>query len=67
MTAAQPKVVIVGAGFGGLTAAQSLARVPVEVTVIDRHNYHYFQPLSVSGRHSSPLPRRHRMARAWHP
>jgi NADH dehydrogenase len=45
MTAAKPKVVIVGAGFGGLTAAQALTRVPVEVTVIDRHNYHYFQPL----------------------
>jgi NADH dehydrogenase len=40
-----PKVVIVGAGFGGLTTAQSLARLPVEVTVIDRHNFHYFQPL----------------------
>src|SRR4051812_28035111 len=40
-----PKVVIIGAGFGGLTAAQSLARAPVQVTVIDRHNYHYFQPL----------------------
>ncbi|UVF19352.1 NAD(P)/FAD-dependent oxidoreductase [Microvirga terrae] len=45
MTADRPKVVIVGAGFGGLTVAQSLARVPVDVTVIDRHNYHYFQPL----------------------
>ncbi|WP_114947433.1 NAD(P)/FAD-dependent oxidoreductase [Microvirga calopogonii] len=45
MTAGRPKVAIVGAGFGGLTAAQSLARVPVDVTIIDRHNYHYFQPL----------------------
>lgn len=45
MTVGTPKVVIVGAGFGGLTAAQSLARAPVDVTVIDRHNYHYFQPL----------------------
>jgi NADH dehydrogenase len=45
MTAERPKVVIVGAGFGGLTAAQSLAQVPVDVTIIDRHNYHYFQPL----------------------
>jgi NADPH-dependent 2,4-dienoyl-CoA reductase/sulfur reductase-like enzyme len=40
-----PKVVIVWAGFGGLTVAQSLARLQVEVTVIDRHNFHYFQPL----------------------
>jgi NADH dehydrogenase len=40
-----PRVVIVGAGFGGLTAAQALAKAPVEVTVIDRRNYHLFQPL----------------------
>jgi NADH:ubiquinone reductase (H+-translocating) len=40
-----PRVVIVGAGFGGLFAAQALARVPVQVTLIDRHNYHLFQPL----------------------
>jgi NADH:ubiquinone reductase (H+-translocating) len=45
MTNDVPKVVIVGAGFGGLTVAQSLARVPVELTIIDRHNFHYFQPL----------------------
>src|SRR5215813_4321325 len=41
----KPRVVIVGAGFGGLEAARKLARAPVEVTVIDRHNYHLFQPL----------------------
>ena len=40
-----PRVIIVGAGFGGLTAAQHLARAPVEVVLIDRHNYHLFQPL----------------------
>ena len=40
-----PKVVIVGAGFGGLQAAQSLARTSVKVTLIDRHNYHTFVPL----------------------
>ena len=44
-TAAFPRVVIVGAGFGGLAAAQELAGAPVDVTVIDRHNYHLFQPL----------------------
>jgi NADH:ubiquinone reductase (H+-translocating) len=43
--AGRPRVVIVGAGFGGLAAAQSLAGAPVEVTVIDRRNYHLFQPL----------------------
>ena len=40
-----PRVVIVGAGFGGLLAAKALAHTPVEVTVIDRNNYHLFQPL----------------------
>ena len=40
-----PHVVIVGAGFGGLGVAEELAHVPVDVTLIDRHNYHTFQPL----------------------
>lgn len=40
-----PRVVIVGAGFGGLTCAAKLNRTPVSVTLIDRHNYHLFQPL----------------------
>ena len=40
-----PRVVIVGAGFGGLSAAQALAKSPVNVTVLDRRNYHLFQPL----------------------
>jgi NADH dehydrogenase len=38
-------VVIVGAGFGGLEAAQRLAKAPVRITLIDKHNYHLFQPL----------------------
>jgi NADH:ubiquinone reductase (H+-translocating) len=42
---ARPRVVIVGAGFGGLTAARALANAPVDVIVIDRCNYHLFQPL----------------------
>jgi NADH dehydrogenase len=41
----QPRVVIVGAGFGGLRAATALREVPVHVTVIDRNNHHLFQPL----------------------
>ncbi|HEX7007086.1 MAG TPA: NAD(P)/FAD-dependent oxidoreductase [Alphaproteobacteria bacterium] len=41
----RPRVVIVGAGFGGLAAAKGLARAPVDVTVVDRRNYHLFQPL----------------------
>jgi NADH dehydrogenase len=40
-----PRVVIVGAGFGGLEAAKALARAPVEVVIVDQHNYHCFQPL----------------------
>jgi len=40
-----PRVVIVGAGFGGLTAARALARAPARITVIDRKNHHTFQPL----------------------
>jgi NADH:ubiquinone reductase (H+-translocating) len=41
----KPRVVIVGAGFGGLQAARKLARLPVQVTLIDRRNHHTFQPL----------------------
>ncbi len=40
-----PHLVIVGAGFGGLKAAQKLAKLPVRITLIDRQNYHLFQPL----------------------
>lgn len=40
-----PHVVIIGAGFGGLHAAQKLAGKPVRVTLIDKRNYHLFQPL----------------------
>ena len=42
---ARPRVVIVGAGFGGLGAARALARSEVDVVLIDRNNYHLFQPL----------------------
>jgi NADH:ubiquinone reductase (H+-translocating) len=42
---AKPRVVIVGAGFGGLNAAQALAKTDVKITVIDRKNFHTFQPL----------------------
>ena len=45
MRSERPRVVIVGAGFGGLDAAKTLSRTPVEITVIDRQNYHCFQPL----------------------
>jgi NADH:ubiquinone reductase (H+-translocating) len=41
----KPRVVVVGAGFAGLTAARQIARLPVQVTVIDRKNHHTFQPL----------------------
>ena len=41
----QSKVIIIGGGFGGLSAAQALKSAPVDVTLIDRRNYHLFQPL----------------------
>jgi NADH dehydrogenase FAD-containing subunit len=41
----RPRVVIVGCGFGGLSAAKALGRANVDVTLIDRRNYHLFQPL----------------------
>ena len=40
------RVVIVGGGFGGLQAALGLRRAPVEITLIDRRNFHLFQPLT---------------------
>jgi NADH dehydrogenase len=40
-----PQVVVVGSGFGGLRVAKALRNAPVRVTVIDRNNYHLFQPL----------------------
>src|SRR5207245_5506605 len=43
--AVMPRVVIVGAGFGGLQVARGLSKAPVSVTVIDRTNHHLFQPL----------------------
>ena len=42
---ARPHIVIVGAGFGGLSAAHALANAEADVTVVDRRNYHLFQPL----------------------
>jgi NADH dehydrogenase FAD-containing subunit len=41
----RPRIVIVGAGFGGLVAARALKKVVAKVTVVDRRNYHLFQPL----------------------
>ena len=45
MDSRRPRVVIIGAGFGGLAAARALKRAPVDVVVLDRENYHLFQPL----------------------
>src|SRR3954469_1395213 len=46
MDAGPPRVVVIGGGFGGLQAAVHLARAPVELTVVDRRNFHLFQPLT---------------------
>ncbi len=44
-TGRRPRVVVVGAGFGGIHAAEGLGKLPVDVTVLDRKNHHTFQPL----------------------
>src|SRR5690242_8052365 len=41
----RPHVVVIGGGFGGLTAAKQLAKAPVQITLVDRRNHHLFQPL----------------------
>ena len=42
-TQPRPRIVIIGAGFGGLSVAKQLAQAPFEVTIVDRHNYHLFR------------------------
>ena len=49
---ARPRVVILGGGFAGLTAAQHLVGAELDVTVIDRHNYHPAPAAALSGRDS---------------
>ncbi|QKJ30133.1 NAD(P)/FAD-dependent oxidoreductase [Mucilaginibacter mali] len=44
-TAGTPRIVIIGGGFGGIQVAKNLKNKPVEVILLDRHNYHTFQPL----------------------
>src|SRR5271155_3153701 len=41
----RPKIVVLGGGFAGLAAARTLSSKPVDVTIVDRQNYHLFQPL----------------------
>ncbi len=41
----KPHVVILGGGFGGMSAAKKLAKAPVRITLVDRENHHLFQPL----------------------
>jgi NADH dehydrogenase len=45
MSAPSPRIVIIGAGFGGLEAARRLARSGLDITIVDRRNFHLFQPL----------------------
>src|SRR5258707_9632101 len=44
--ASMHRVVIVGGGFGGLQAVENLRRAPVDITLVDRRNFHLFQPLT---------------------
>src|SRR6202012_608899 len=44
-TAGVPRVVIIGGGFGGINLAKKLKNKPVDVLLLDKHNYHTFQPL----------------------
>jgi NADPH-dependent 2,4-dienoyl-CoA reductase/sulfur reductase-like enzyme len=62
----QPRVAIVGGGFGGLYAARALAGAPVSVTLIDKRNYHLFSPMLyqcgdrlVIGRRNFRAPEKH--------
>src|ERR1700712_631671 len=41
----KPRVVIIGGGFGGLQLAKKLKNAPVDILMLDKHNYHTFQPL----------------------
>lgn len=72
----RPRVVIIGGGFGGLYAARALRRAPVDITLVDRRNFHLFQPLLYQvataslnpGDIASPLRhilRRQRNVRVW--
>ena len=58
----RPRVVIVGAGFGGLTVAKRLAKAPADITLIDRQNHHLFQPLLYQGGDGRAVASRHRLA-----
>jgi len=61
--AARHRVIVVGGGFGGLLAVRALRRAPVDITLIDRRNFHLFEPLVyqvatgalASGEIASPL------------
>src|SRR6187397_273661 len=76
MPLSRPRVVVIGGGFGGLSAARVLADAPVDVLLIDRRNHHVFQPLLYQvataglspGDISSPIRwilRRQRNLRVW--
>ena len=62
-----PRVVIVGGGFGGLSAAKALAGQPFDVTLIDRNNHHLFQPLLYQVATAGAVAGRHRFADPRHP
>ena len=56
------RVVIIGAGFGGLSAARALSGGPFDVTLVDRYNYHLLPAIALSGRNRCAVASRHRIA-----
>ena len=64
---ARARVVIVGGGFGGLTAAQALANAPVQITLVDRNEPPHVPAASLSDRRGGPLAGGHRAADPFHP
>ena len=57
-----PRIVIVGAGFGGLACAHALGNAPAQVTIVDRRNFHLFSPLLYQVATAVLSPGRHRPA-----
>jgi 2-polyprenyl-6-methoxyphenol hydroxylase-like FAD-dependent oxidoreductase len=66
MSDERAKVVVIGAGFGGIETAKALRRAPVEVTVIDRQNHHLLPTAALPGRDRGALSGRRGLADSAH-